>query len=125
MTLEDLMAQTDQQDKLIQAHLAELDAMTDTTDTPTSNVECTIVHQYVCCYKTYGPTEGGLITVWSAIQFPEDRARKDSWNVSRFHRAKAISPSIMGNGSSPLRQEVKPEDVEDSTSFIFRYDPNE
>jgi hypothetical protein len=58
------------------------------------------------------------MAIWAYLEFPEVQAQKDHHNVERFRRAKAISMQGMGNGSSPLRYEVKAGDVDCDWEYV-------
>jgi hypothetical protein len=80
---------------------------TDKFNTPFPGHVCAVPYAHDCYAKNYGTQEGGLITLWAYLQYPEDRARQSSWNVTRFKRAKDVFGRGMGNGGSPLRREVR------------------
>jgi len=80
---------------------------------PVAEHKCGVVRDHDCLDKNYSRHQGQMITLWYYMQYPEDKARKNRTNIRRFRKAKAFSSSGMGNGSSPLKHELKPEDVED------------
>jgi hypothetical protein len=116
MFLEDLIAELELQGQnVVEAYEAEINGIDTDMDNSNSSGrsdECTVFHEHVCLYKMYSAFEGRLIALWARLELPEDRARTDSWNVRRFRETKSFSDAGMGNGLSPLRSEVKPEDVE-------------
>jgi hypothetical protein len=98
------------------AHHVDLDAMTQSplpmypvvSAHPDSRSHaCKVPHEHDCYFKNYGVREGALITLWAYMQYPEDRARQSSANIRRFRRAKEVVGWGMGNGRSPLRNEVR------------------
>ncbi|EAT83985.1 hypothetical protein SNOG_08817 [Parastagonospora nodorum SN15] len=78
---------------------------------PVAEHECGVVRDHDCLDKNYNRHQGQMITLWHYMQYPEDRAREDRSNVLRFQQAKAFSSSGMGHGSSPLKHEVRAEDM--------------
>jgi hypothetical protein len=110
-----MIAQHDLQHKVRKAHEAQLHVADNLVPVNSAaplplGTECGIGREHDCFGRNHTTIEGRFITLWAYLQFPEDCARKDRRNIKRFRKAKALFG--MGNGPSPLKYEVKPEDIQ-------------
>jgi hypothetical protein len=79
--------------------------------------ECRIFRDHDCFERNHLFIEGRLITLWAYLQFPEERAWKDRRSINLHRKAKAVLG--VGNGHSPLKDGMKPEDIFDE-GFVIR-----
>jgi hypothetical protein len=121
LTLEDMIVQHDLQHEIRKAYEARLHALDNgvpinSAGLPPLGTQCGIIRDHDCFDKNHTYIEGRLITLWAHLQFPEDRAWKNMRNIRRFRKAKAKFG--MGNGRSPLKHEVNPEDIQAKSATV-------